>query len=90
MKNIVNFLPIFLFAVAGQEDILGSGAQDAAAESIADKALMSKKDAVKPVKVKFLKSPTGEFGLAYNAGDTGTVPAGIVNDLVEGGFCAKI
>lgn len=83
-------MPLLFFAIAGVEDIVGSGAQDAAAENIADKALMSKKDASKPVKVKFFKSPTGEFALAYSAGDVGTVPAGIVDDLVEGGFCAKV
>ena len=38
------------------------------------------------VKVKFTKSPTGRFGMAYNAGHTGFVKPEIAKKLVEEGY----
>ena len=38
---------------------------------------------VKKVKVKFLVSPTGLYGLAYNAGDDASLPKTQAEEIVE-------
>lgn len=38
------------------------------------------------VKVKFTKSPTGRFGMAYNIGHTGFVKPEIAEKLVKEGY----
>ena len=42
------------------------------------------------VKVKFTKSPTGRFGMAYNEGHTGFVKPDLAKKLVEEGFAVII
>ena len=37
-------------------------------------------------KIKFLKSPTGRFNLAYNAGQAGMVRAELVDSIITQGF----
>lgn len=41
-------------------------------------------------KVKFLKSPTGSFKLAYHAGDIGQVGGEVLTDLLNQGFAELI
>jgi len=43
----------------------------------------------KKVKVKFLKSPTGSFGLAYNVGDEAEVMEAMAKDMIEAN-CAEL
>ena len=52
---------------------------------------MAKQDKTtdKTIKVEFLKSPTGHFGLAYNVGETATLEAKIAEDLIELEFAKK-
>lgn len=38
------------------------------------------------IKVRFLKSPTGRFGLAYSAGDVGYVPASLAEQAQKEGY----
>lgn len=38
------------------------------------------------IKVRFLKSPTGRFGLAYSAGDVGHVPASLAEQAQKEGY----
>lgn len=40
----------------------------------------------KSKKIKFLKSPTGEYKLAYNTGDSASLPESQANTLVEDKF----
>ena len=40
------------------------------------------------VKVKFLKTPTGKFGLGYTKGDTGQVSFLLAEVMEEEGYCA--
>ena len=38
------------------------------------------------IKVRFLKSPTGRFGLAYSAGDVGYIPASLAEQAQKEGY----
>ena len=38
------------------------------------------------IKVRFLKSPTGRFGLAYSAGDVGYMPASLAEQAQKEGY----
>jgi hypothetical protein len=40
------------------------------------------------VKVKFLKTPTGRYGLGYSKGDTGEVSLLLAEAMEEDGYCA--
>lgn len=42
------------------------------------------------VAVKFIKCPTGAFGLAYNSGDTGKVTPEMAEALIASHFAEKI
>jgi hypothetical protein len=42
------------------------------------------------VKVKFLKSPTGAFGLAYAAGDETNVSVSLAEKMIDSGFASRI
>lgn len=42
------------------------------------------------VEVKFLKSPTGAYNLAYNAGDVGSVEKELAEKLIESGFAQAV
>jgi hypothetical protein len=44
----------------------------------------------KLVEVKFLRSPSGSFKLAYHAGDHGFVDANLVTKLIDQGFAELI
>lgn len=48
----------------------------------------SKKE--KPVKIKFLISPTGKFNLAYNAGEKAALPKLQADELIEAGFAELV
>ena len=39
------------------------------------------------VEVKFLKSPTGVYGLGYSAGQVGKVKADLAKKMEKAGFC---
>lgn len=41
-------------------------------------------------KIKFLKSPTGAYGLAYSAGDQATIEAKQADILVKEKFAEKV
>jgi len=53
------------------------------AESVAEEKPKTAPKSKKSLKVKFLLSPTGRFGLAYSEGETGTFPENEANELVE-------
>lgn len=38
------------------------------------------------IKVRFLKSPTGRFGLAYSAGDVGYISASLAEQAQKEGY----
>jgi hypothetical protein len=38
------------------------------------------------IKVRFVKSPTGRFGLAYSAGDVGYMPASLAEQAQKEGY----
>ena len=42
------------------------------------------------LKVRFVKSPTGRFGLAYSAGDVGFVPASLAEMAISEGYAVLI
>ena len=42
------------------------------------------------LKVRFLKSPTGRFGLAYSAGDVGFMPPALAGLAVSEGYAVLI
>lgn len=59
-------------------------------KAVADKAIADNKSAkTKLIKVTFLKSPTGEYGFAYNAGEEAKVPEVIAKDMIENGYATK-
>jgi len=45
--------------------------------------------AKKNIKVAFLKSPTGDFGMAYNVGDVVELPAAQAEILLDKGYAKK-
>jgi hypothetical protein len=42
------------------------------------------------IEIKFLKSPTGAYNLAYNAGDVGSVEKELAEKLIESGFAQAV
>lgn len=42
------------------------------------------------MKIKFLKSPTGKFKLAYNAGDVAEVDNKLAAQCVEAGYAEEV
>jgi len=42
------------------------------------------------IKVKFLKSPTGRYKMAYNAGHVGLAPKDIAAELVREGYAEYV
>jgi len=42
------------------------------------------------MKIKFIKSPTGAFNLAYSEGEEAEFPKGQADFLIEAGFAIKI
>tara|TARA_S200002703_G_C3788476_1_gene243272 strand:+ start:1362 stop:1589 length:228 start_codon:yes stop_codon:yes gene_type:complete len=42
------------------------------------------------IKVKFLKSPTGKYKMAYNAGHIGLAPKEIASELVKEGYAVLV
>jgi hypothetical protein len=52
------------------------------AKAALDSASTPKETSGKTKKVKFLLSPTGKFNLAYNVGETGTLPANQADEVV--------
>jgi len=47
--------------------------------------IMAKKT-IETIEVKFLHSPTGKFGLGYNAGETGPVAVALASEIIESGY----
>lgn len=43
-----------------------------------------------PVRVKFLRSPTGAFGLAYSAGQEATIPSELASTLIGAGYAEAL
>jgi len=44
----------------------------------------------KTIKIKFLLSPTGKFGLGYNAGETAQLPEAQAIELIEAKYAVKV
>lgn len=44
----------------------------------------------KKIKVEFLKSPTGHFGLGYSEGQTGTLDDKQADILIDAGYAKKV
>ena len=42
------------------------------------------------IKVKFIKSPTGKYKMAYNAGHVGLAPKDIAAELVREGYAEYV
>lgn len=42
------------------------------------------------IKVKFLKSPTGKYKMAYNAGHVGYAPKDLASELVKEGYAEYV
>lgn len=42
------------------------------------------------IKVKFLKSPTGKYKMAYNAGHVGLAPKDLAAELVKEGYAEYV
>ena len=42
------------------------------------------------IKVKFLKSPTGKYKMAYNAGHIGLAPKELATELVREGYAEYV
>jgi len=42
------------------------------------------------LKIQFLKSPTGRFGLGYAIGETGEVEAGLAQKCVDAGYAKHV
>lgn len=42
------------------------------------------------MKIEFIKSPTGRFGLAYSSGETADVNDKLANALIEDGYAISL
>ena len=42
------------------------------------------------IKIKFIKSPTGKYRMAYNAGHSGLVPKDLGEKLIKDGFAVLV
>lgn len=58
-------------------------------QSLVSKAVENLKKPSKKVKVKFLKSPTGLYGLGYNIGDKASVDSNQADEMIETGYAEK-
>ena len=43
----------------------------------------------KKTKVKFLKSPTGVFKMAYSKGDVAAIASAQATDMIDAGYCEE-